>query len=232
MIELEDVQFRWHPSGPVVLDIARLSVEAGERIFLQGPSGSGKTTLLNLLGGIVLPQRGRIGILDQELAAMSAGERDHFRAGYMGIIFQVFNLVPYLSLVDNVSLPCLFSHRRRERARSRAGSVRQAAEDLLAALGIPPSQFSGAMASELSTGQQQRVAVARALIGDPEIIITDEPTSALDQENAETFLNLLFRELAARKATLLFVSHDQRLASRFDSRLTMAELQRKPVSAP
>ncbi len=232
MIELEDVQFRWHPSGPVILDIPRLSVGAGERIFLQGPSGSGKTTLLNLLGGIVLPQRGLIGILDRDLAAMSAGERDHFRAGYMGIIFQVFNLVPYLSLVDNVSLPCLFSRRRQDRAHSRTGSVRQAAEELLAALGIPENQFSGATASELSTGQQQRVAVARALIGDPEIIIADEPTSALDQENAETFLDLLFRQLATRNATLLFVSHDQRLASRFDRLLTMAELQHQPVSAP
>ena len=225
MIELEEIEFRWRPADPPVLSIPRLSIAAGEKVFLQGPSGSGKTSLLSLLGGIVQPQRGRIQILDQDLFELSAAGRDRFRADHMGIIFQVFNLVPYLSLVDNVGLPCLFSRRRHTKACERHGSVKEIAAALLAALDVPLNSLSGVAVSELSAGQQQRVAVARALIGNPEIIIADEPTSALDEGNASLFLDLLFQQVSQRGSTLIFVSHDVRLASHFDRSLTRSDLQ-------
>ena len=225
MIELEEIEFRWRQSEPPVLNIPRLSIAASEKIFLQGPSGSGKTSLLSLLGGIVQPQRGRIRVLDQDLSELSAAGRDRFRADHVGIIFQVFNLVPYLSLVDNVGLPCLFSRQRHAKACERHGSVKEVAAALLTALDVPLNSLAGVPVSELSTGQQQRVAVARALIGNPEIIIADEPTSALDEGNASLFMDLLFREISQRGSTLIFVSHDVRLASRFDRSLTMDDLQ-------
>ena len=227
MIELDEIEFRWRPSDPPVLSIRQLSIAAGEKVFLQGPSGSGKTSLLSLLGGIVQPQRGRIRVLNEDLTELTAARKDRFRADHMGIIFQVFNLVPYLSLVDNVSLPCLFSRRRQAKACEKHGSVREVAAALLTALDVPLNSLSGVSVSELSTGQQQRVAVARALIGNPEIIIADEPTSALDEGNASLFMDLLFREISQRGSTLIFVSHDVRLASRFDRSLTMDDLQQR-----
>ena len=225
MIDIADLIFQWRPDGPRILDIRQFHVAAGERIFLQGPSGSGKTSLLNLLGGIVLPQQGRIAILEQELTGLSGARRDRFRADHMGLIFQVFNLVPYLSLLENVALPCLFSERRRQRAEATDGSVEAAAARLLNEMDIPIAELGHQPVSELSTGQQQRVAAARALIGDPELIIADEPTSALDGVNAERFLDLVFAELQRRATTLLFVSHDERLAPRFDRMVSMATLR-------
>ena len=224
MIDLEDIEFRWRPDDPPVLRIPELTVAAGEKIFLQGPSGSGKTSLLSLLGGIVLPQKGQVRILDQNLSDLSAAGRDQFRADHMGIIFQVFNLVPYLSLIDNVTLPCFFSRQRHTRACGGQGTVDDIARALLEALDVSAGQMADKPVSELSTGQQQRVAVARALIGNPELVIADEPTSALDDSNTNLFLDLLFEEVSRRKSTLVFVSHDSRLATRFDRSLAISDL--------
>jgi len=232
LIKITDLIFRWHPDGPRILDIERFTVTNGERVFLQGPSGSGKTSLLNLLGGIVTPQKGHIAILEQDLCALSGAGRDRFRADHIGLIFQVFNLVPYLSLLENVALPCLFSERRRRRAEAGDGSVTAAATRLLNEMDIPPGKFGSRPVRELSTGQQQRVAAARALIGDPEIIIADEPTSALDGVNTELFLDLIFQELKQRATTLLFVSHDERLAGRFDRTVAMTSLTPQPEAGP
>jgi putative ABC transport system ATP-binding protein len=232
LIDISDLIFRWRPDGPRILDIERFTVAHGERVFLQGPSGSGKTSLLNLLGGIVTPQQGRIAILEQDLCALSGARRDRFRADHIGLIFQVFNLVPYLSLLENVALPCLFSERRRRRAEANDGSVAAAAARLLDEMNIPPGKFGGQPVRELSTGQQQRVAAARALIGDPEIIIADEPTSALDGVNTELFLDLIFQELKQRATTLIFVSHDERLAGRFDRTVAMNSLTPGPEAGP
>lgn len=231
MIEITDLTFRWRPDGPRILDIGHFSAGGGERVFLQGPSGSGKTSLLNLLGGIVTPQQGRVAILEQDLAELSGAARDRFRADHIGLIFQVFNLVPYLSLLENVALPCLFSARRRGRAVAGDGSVAAAAARLLAEMDIPHEELGARSVTELSTGQQQRAAAARALIGDPEIIIADEPTSALDGVNTELFLDLIFRELKQRTTTLVFVSHDERLAGRFDRTVTMSSLTPRRAEA-
>ena len=120
IVELTDLRYSWKNGSAVVIDIPSLALEAGERVFLWGPSGSGKSTLLALLGGVVPPQAGSLRVLDQDLARMGGPQRDRFRADHIGVIFQLFNLVPYLSVVENVTLPCRFSRRRRERALRRS----------------------------------------------------------------------------------------------------------------
>ncbi|WP_236238027.1 ABC transporter ATP-binding protein [Pseudomonas faucium] len=231
LIELHDLVFAWPGQAPL-LDIPALRLEAGEALFLKGPSGSGKTTLLGLLGGVNVPGQGRIQLLGHDLGAMGQGARDRFRVDHTGYIFQQFNLLPFLSVRENVELPCRFSRSRAERARLRHGSVDQAASVLLAHLGLDDSLLAR-RADSLSIGQQQRVAAARALIGQPELVIADEPTSALDADSREAFIRLLFAECRAAGASLLFVSHDQSLAPLFDRHLSLAELNRaaKPREA-
>lgn len=224
LIELDHLGFAW-PGQPELLDIAEFHLGCGERLFLRGPSGSGKTTLLGLLGGVQKPARGSIRLLGTDLATLSAGARDRFRVDHTGYIFQQFNLLPFLSVRANVELPCRFSRLRAERARRRHGSVTQAAATLLGHLGLR-EELLQRRADTLSIGQQQRVAAARALIGQPELVIADEPTSALDADSREVFLDLLFAECRDADSSLLFVSHDQSLARLFDRSLSLAELNR------
>jgi putative ABC transport system ATP-binding protein len=224
LIDLQNLGYAW-PGQPELLDLPALRLEAGESLFLRGPSGSGKTTLLGLLGGVQLPDRGQVRLLGQDLAQLRQGARDRFRVDHTGYIFQQFNLLPFLSVRDNVRLPCRFSPLRLTRARQRHGSLDQAADTLLARLGLPASLLDR-RADALSIGQQQRVAAARALIGQPELVIADEPTSALDSDAREAFLRLLFEECQASGAGLLFVSHDQSLASLFDRAQSLADLNR------
>jgi putative ABC transport system ATP-binding protein len=225
LIELSELGFAW-PGQPELLDIPAFSLQSGESLFLKGPSGSGKTTLLGLLGGVQKPARGHIRLLGTDLSQLSAGARDHFRVDHTGYIFQQFNLLPFLSVRENVELPCHFSKLRRQRAQQRHGSVPQAATTLLAHLGLQDAQLLSRRADALSIGQQQRVAAARALIGQPELVIADEPTSALDTDAREAFLQLLFAECREAGSSLLFVSHDQSLAPLFDRSLSLAELNR------
>jgi putative ABC transport system ATP-binding protein len=225
LIELSKLGFAW-PGQPELLDIPNFALENGESLFLKGPSGSGKTTLLGLLGGVQKPARGSIRLLGKDLSQMSAGARDHFRVDHTGYIFQQFNLLPFLSVRENVELPCHFSKLRSQRAQQRHGSVATAASTLLAHLGLHDPQLLSRRADALSIGQQQRVAAARALIGQPELVIADEPTSALDTDAREAFLQLLFAECRDAGSSLLFVSHDQSLAPLFDRSLSLAELNR------
>ena len=189
-------------------------MNAGERVFIHGPSGSGKSTLLALLGGVLIPERGSVQVLGTELSSLPPARRDRFRGDHVGFVFQLFNLVPYLSVLENVVLPCRFSARRRGRAIDAGGSVHAEAVRLLSHLDLEPSLLARQV-TDLSVGQQQRVAAARALLGRPEIVVADEPTSALDANRQESFLRLLLQECAAAGATLLFVSHDRRLAVQF-----------------
>lgn len=223
-IQLTDVQFRWHPQGPLVLDIPQLTVARGERLFLRGPSGSGKSTLLGLLGGVSVPQRGRVEVLGQPLHAAKGAARDRFRADHLGYIFQMFNLIPYLSVLDNVLLPCRFSRTRAQRVTAQGGP-RAEARRLLEQLGLGDDLMQRA-ATELSVGQQQRVAAARALLGAPELIIADEPTSALDADLRAAFVELLLGECAALGSTLVFVSHDRALEPLFHRALCLSEINR------
>ncbi|AGZ37314.1 ABC transporter ATP-binding protein [Pseudomonas sp. SWI6] len=232
LIELHDLVFAW-PGQPPLLDIPALRLDTGEALFLKGPSGSGKTTLLGLLGGVNQPGQGSIRLLGQDLSGLGQGARDRFRVDHTGYIFQQFNLLPFLSVRENVELPCRFSQSRAKRAMERHGSVSQAAASLLAHLGLDDPALLARRAGSLSIGQQQRVAAARALIGQPELVIADEPTSALDADTREAFIRLLFDECRAAGSSLLFVSHDQSLAPLFDRHLSLTELNRaaKPREA-
>lgn len=230
LLELQGIGFAW-PGQDELLDIPSFTLERNQRLFLRGPSGSGKTTLLSLIGGVHKAGRGRVLLLGQDLAALSASARDRFRADHCGYIFQQFNLLPFLSLTGNVSLPCRFSAVRRERTCQRYGSVTSAAHQLLEQLGLPV-ELHGRRADSLSIGQQQRVAAARALIGQPELVIADEPTSALDADSRMAFLQLLFAECQSAGSSLLFVSHDQALEPLFDRSLSLAELNRATPAVP
>jgi putative ABC transport system ATP-binding protein len=225
LIQLSNLGFAW-PGQPELLDIDTFTLQRGESLFLKGPSGSGKTTLLGLLGGVQKPNRGSIQLLDQDLSKLSAGARDRFRVDHTGYIFQQFNLLPFLSVRENVELPCHFSKLRTGRAVQRHGSVATATRSLLAHLGLHQPELLERRAGDLSIGQQQRVAAARALIGQPELVIADEPTSALDADAREAFLELLFAECREAGSSLLFVSHDQSLARLFDRSLSLAELNK------
>jgi putative ABC transport system ATP-binding protein len=228
-VDLAGIVYRWRRENPVVLDIPEFAVPVGEKLFVAGPSGSGKTTLLNLLGGVALPEQGEITVLGERLDAKSASRRDRFRADRIGFVFQQFNLVPYLSVIDNVLLPCRFSARRLANAENRASNAAEEARRLLTAMDLPVEDLIRRPVTELSVGQQQRVAAARALIGKPDLIIADEPTSSLDEEARRAFLDLLFAEVEAAGQTLVFVSHDGRLAETFDRTVALAEINRAAV---
>ncbi|MFD1261489.1 ABC transporter ATP-binding protein [Entomomonas asaccharolytica] len=228
VIELKNLQFAW-PKQANLLDIADFTLGYNEKMFLKGPSGSGKTTLLGLLSGVLKPNKGVIQLLGQDLSLLSSGARDQFRVEHIGYIFQQFNLLPFLSVEENVLLPCYFSKRRTQYANERFGSIQQAAKSLLTDLGLDKTLFLQ-RADQLSIGQQQRVAAARALIGSPELIIADEPTSALDTETRESFIKLLFSECNKTGSSLLFVSHDQTLTPLFDRCLSLYDINQTSQS--
>ncbi|MBY6204413.1 ATP-binding cassette domain-containing protein [Halomonas denitrificans] len=217
LLELDDVTYAWPGDDAPVLASVSLALEAGERVFLAGASGSGKSTLLALIGGLVAPAKGAIRFGGTRVDTLKRADRDRFRADHLGVIFQQFNLLPWLDAIDNVRLGCRFST-----ARARRTSVDEPGR-LLGAMGLPEAAWSR-RADRLSVGQQQRVAAARALIGRPGLILADEPTSALDDDRRDDFLDLLFDEVRNAGSALLFVSHDRRLADRFDRALSMDSL--------
>ncbi len=212
VVSLEALRFAWPGNPAPTISIDQWQLDAGEQVFVFGPSGCGKSTLLGLIGGVQLAQAGRVSVLQQDLSSMNGSTRDRFRVDHIGFIFQQFNLIPYLSAQENVLLPLRFSARRTQRIQET--DIHREADRLLCALDVPPAQ-AAQPARLLSVGQQQRVAAARALIGRPELVIADEPTSSLDAERQQAFLQLLARECAASGASLLFVSHDRRLADGF-----------------
>lgn len=226
-IRLEALSYAW-PGQPCLLDIDALEIARGERILLQGASGSGKSTLLGLLAGVLRPQRGRIDIEGTCLGALRPAQCDAFRADHIGVIFQMFNLLPFLSVRDNVALPCRFSRRRMQRATARR-PLADEVDRMLARLGLDPARLGERQAGGLSVGQQQRVAAARALVGQPPLLIADEPTSALDAEARDAFLALLLGQCARAGSTLVFVSHDAALSPYFSRSLRLDELNRAAV---
>lgn len=204
-----------------MLAIDALHVGAGQTLFLHGPSGCGKSTLLGLLAGVLVPSAGSVQLMGRPWSALGGAARDRLRADHVGYIFQQFNLLPYLSVLDNVRLPCRFSARRAQRA----GDPTAQAQALLEQVGLPRDHWRR-RADELSVGQQQRVAAARALIGTPELVIADEPTSSLDATLRDSFMAVLLAQCRAAGSTLVFVSHDERLAAAFDRRLSLPALNR------
>ena len=226
VLELKDVCFRWPNQDRATIDLPELKIDQGERIFLQGPSGSGKSTLLSLVGGILVAESGSLRVLGEELKSLSRARRDAFRVTHLGFIFQLFNLLSYLSLEENVLLPLRFSKKRALRAGRNQAERLEEAQRLLTALGLSELLKEGRPVVELSVGQQQRVAAARALIGRPELVIADEPTSALDVDLREVFLNLLFAECDKAGSALLFVSHDSELSRFFGRSLSLPQINR------
>ena len=224
VIEIADLSFAWKKQAQPVLNISSLQVNRGERVFLRGPSGSGKSTLLNLLAGVALPQSGTLKVLGQNMNALGSAQRDHFRAHHIGFIFQMFNLIPYLSVVENVTLPCRFSDKRKHKVLAQADSLEDEAVRLLGHLDMAQADVLHKPVNELSVGQQQRVAAARALIGAPELVIADEPTSSLDADRRSAFIELLFRECDSADATLIFVSHDNSLVAPFGRTVEFQQL--------
>jgi len=223
LLNLQAVRYAWPGAAADCLDITELRVAAGRTLFLHGPSGCGKSTLLGLMAGVLVAREGRVELLGLDWAALPGGQRDARRVDHVGVIFQQFNLLPYLSVLDNVRLPCRFSALRRSRAEAAAGSARGAAESLLQRVGLPQATWQR-RAGALSVGQQQRVAAARALIGSPEVVIADEPTSALDTALRDAFMALLLGECRAAGSALVFVSHDRQLATQFDAQLSLGDI--------
>lgn len=218
VIQLTNVQFQYPEAKHKTLDIGSLKVDKEEKIFLYGPSGSGKSTLLEVLAGVLTPQSGGVEILGQDLAKMSASQRDQFRASHLGYVFQSFNLIPYLSVDENITLPLSLNEERRKRV----GDVNQELTHLCERLGI--SGHRKQSVTRLSVGQQQRVAVARALLGKPELILADEPTSSLDQDHRQKFIELLFQICREQKTTVVFVSHDRTLEPLFSRSISFHQI--------
>ncbi|MGB0439826.1 MAG: ABC transporter ATP-binding protein [Primorskyibacter sp.] len=219
VLTLCDVRYQWHGPTSFSLSVPDLTVTKGETVLLLGESGSGKSTLLSLICGTILPDHGSIRVAGTDLTGLSGGARDRFRAEHIGVIFQQFNLLPFGTVADNIVLPLRFAPNRRKRAGDAGAQVAR----LCGALGLPDG-VDRTKANALSVGQQQRVAVARALIGHPPLIIADEPTSALDAGSQAAFLDLLFGQALAHATSLLMVSHDSRLADRFDRVIHMEHI--------
>jgi putative ABC transport system ATP-binding protein len=213
MIELQNVSKVFAtPQGDVrALDDATLRIEDGEFVAVCGPSGCGKSTLLSLVGGLALPTSGRVTVAGQPISELSPAERAAFRADNLGFVFQLFHLLPYLSVLDNVLLAAT------PQTRAVAG---QRAEELLVRFGLRDrlSHHPG----ELSVGQRQRVAMARALLNRPRLLLADEPTGNLDSENAAAVLDLL-SEYQAEGGTVLLVTHEAYAAERAKRLVNMTE---------
>ena len=229
IVQIRNLAFSWSDTSANVLDVDELILNKGERVFLRGASGSGKTTLLNLIAAVLQVRTGSIIVDGVDTAKLPSHKRDRFRADTIGFIFQQFNLLPFLSVVENVSLPCRFSAVRKQRALTHSGSINTECKRLLEAMQLPVDTMLKTSVTQLSVGQQQRVAVARALIGSPALIIADEPTSALDTDTRGAFIKLLFAEAEAAGSSLLFVSHDDSLAMHFDRTIELANINKASV---
>ena len=221
-IQINSVKFHWSNKSNFKLHIPELSVDKGEKVLLLGESGSGKTTLLSLICGFLTPLSGKIQLNEKLINDLSATKRDQYRSDNIGIIFQQFNLLPYANVIDNILLPLYFSKLRS----ANISNQRETAISICQSLRLPEDVVN-MKASELSVGQQQRVAVARALIGNPPLVIADEPTSSLDTDAQNIFLDLMFSQVASSNSTLLMVSHDKSLSSNFDRVIDMKNVSVK-----
>lgn len=216
MLIIQDLTFHYPGDSEALLQIPHWQIEKGESVFLSAPSGSGKSTLMNLIAGVILPQKGTITVMGTEINHLSGRQRDAFRAHHIGMVFQKFNLIPYLSAIDNIRLASHFSEQP-------ATEIDHNIDHLLNKLGLSKAD-SLRPAGQLSVGQQQRVAIIRALINRPNLLLVDEPTSALDTAHRDQFIDVLMQQIDTSDTSLLFVSHDTHLATHFDRHVTLKEL--------
>jgi len=227
-VNISDLSFMWKKNTATATDLTNTvtptltiphwSIKKGERVFLQGHSGSGKTTLLNILAGILVADSGKVAILGTDICQLTQSQRDRYRARHLGIIFQQFNLIPYLSIIDNIRLSHTFISVNKTSTNHDEHLL-----SLCDSLGLDSGLFKQ-QANQLSVGQQQRVAIARALYHQPDIIIADEPTSALDSHHRDEFIQLLLQHSQKNNSTVIFVSHDNALANSFDRCDTIHQL--------
>jgi len=217
VIDLRGMQFAYRGST-FQLDIPSFSVQGGERLAVIGPSGSGKTTLLNLIAGILTPVKGRVEVAGTEVSALGDARRRDFRIRNIGFVFQDFELLDYLNVLDNILHPYRITGALRLDR-----TVRGRAERLAERLGVGDKLKR--RADELSQGEKQRVAICRALLPGPRLILADEATGNLDPRNKGRILDLLFDSVADHGATLLAVTHDHELLPRFDRVVDFADFQ-------
>jgi ABC-type lipoprotein export system ATPase subunit len=215
-VDVDRLRFAY-PDGPFAMAIESLRVGRGERVAIIGPSGCGKTTLLNLLAGLLVPLDGRLTIADVELSRLGDEQRRRFRISRLGMVFQSFALVEYLSVFDNL-VHCF----RISGALRLTAEVREKAEDLAAGLGLGDKLRR--RVGHLSQGERQRVAIGRALLSDPDLLLTDEATGNLDPGNKGRILDLLFDRMEPGRSTLVSVTHDHELLDRFDRVIDYREL--------
>ncbi|MEK9657264.1 MAG: ABC transporter ATP-binding protein [bacterium] len=225
-IQLKNLFFSYQNKDDFSLQLNSFTLKENSQIFIEGPSGCGKTTFLNIVTGLIKPQSGQVTVLGKDLTTCNKVECDRFRADNFGIIFQMFNLIPYLNVIENITLPCMFSKIRKQKTLEKAASLEEEALRLCRELDIEEKVINKPV-HQLSIGQQQRVSIARAVIGEPKIIIADEATSALDNKRKQQFMETLFSECQKYQASLIFVSHDLALQSQFKEKYCLNEMNLK-----
>lgn len=218
MISIQRLQFTY-PGSSFNLRIDELDVESGEKLAIIGPSGSGKTTLLNLLSGIEAASQGSVSVAGSNLTPLSDAQRRDFRSAHIGFVFQQFELLDYLNVADNIALPFMINQSLAAQ-RETLGSKSRIAE-LAASMGI--GDKLNRHPEKLSQGEKQRVAICRALVADPQLILADEPTGNLDPANKSRTLDLLFQHADDSQQTLIVVTHDMSIVDGFDRVIDFAE---------
>ena len=222
MIRIESLEFAY-TAGAFQLSIPTMSVSSGEKLAVIGPSGSGKTTLLNLIAGIIKPTQGTVNVNDVGVSQLSDAQRRDFRINHIGFVFQDFELLEYLNVMDNILHPYRISN-----ALKLTHEIRDRAKALAAQMGIDDKL--GRFAGGLSQGEKQRAAICRALLPEPALILADEATGNLDPRNKDHILDLLFESAKAHDATLLAVTHDHELLPRFDRVIDFAEFRNESAA--
>ncbi len=218
MIDIQKIQFAY-PKSEFQLAIDELKIETGEKVAVVGPSGSGKTTLLNLVSGIIVPGAGTVKVGEWVVSGMSDAQRRDFRIANIGFVFQQFELVEYLRVVDNIRLPFLINRSLRETPETRL-KLKTLAESV--GIGDKLNRW----VSQLSQGEQQRVAICRALMTEPQLILADEPTGNLDPANKQRILKVLFDQVEGGGQTLVVVTHDLAILSGFDRVIDFEQFRR------
>ena len=219
MIELRGLEFRYPSSGGFSIAVPELALAGGDCVAVVGPSGSGKTTLLGLLAGILKPAAGSLVVDGVDLATLDERRRRQFRIRNVGQVFQAFELLHYLSVIENVLLPHFI-----QASETGTRDMRRRALQLLSDVGL--ADKANAWTGELSQGEQQRVAVCRAMLNRPALLLADEPTGNLDQANKQNVVDILLKQARANHSTLVMVTHDRSLLASFSTVLDIQSVIR------